>query len=106
MKDYYEILGVSRDASETDIKKAFRQLALKHHPDRNPGNKEAEEKFKEINGAYSCLSDPEKRDNYDRFGTAEGVGAGFGPFETGFVIYLRISSEIFLEHLQGGAGQD
>lgn len=84
MKDYYEILGISRDASETDIKKAFRQLALKYHPDRNPGNKESEEKFKEINGAYSCLSDPEKRANYDRFGTAEGVGAGFGPFETGF----------------------
>ncbi len=84
MKDYYEILGVSRDASETDIKKAFRQLALKYHPDRNPEDKEAEEKFKEINEAYSCLSDPEKRANYDRFGTAEGIGAGFGPFETGF----------------------
>lgn len=84
MKDYYEILGVPRDASEADIKKAFRQLALKYHPDRNPGDKEAEEKFKEINEAYSCLSDVEKRANYDRFGVAERVGAGFGPFETAF----------------------
>jgi len=84
MKDYYEILGVPRDASETDIKKAFRQLALKYHPDRNPGDKESEERFKEINEAYSCLSDPEKRSNYERFGTAEGVGAGFSPFGTGF----------------------
>jgi len=84
MKDYYGILGVHRDAAEADIKKAFRQLALKFHPDRNPENKEAEEKFKEINKAYSCLIDPEKRANYDRFGTAEGVGAGFSPFGTGF----------------------
>ena len=84
MKDYYEILGVSRDAAEADIKKAFRQLALKYHPDKNPEDKEAEEKFKEINEAYSCLSDPKKKANYDRFGTTEGVGAGFGPFGTGF----------------------
>jgi len=86
MKDYYAILGVPRDASEADLKKAFRQLALKYHPDRNPGNSEAEEKFKEINEAYSCLSVAEKRSNYDRFGTAEGigVGAGFGAFTTGF----------------------
>jgi len=84
MKDYYEILGVSRDALQADIKKAFRQLALKFHPDRNPDNKESEEKFKEINEAYSCLIDTEKRAHYDRFGTAEGVGAGYSPFGTGF----------------------
>jgi molecular chaperone DnaJ len=84
MKDYYELLGVARDASEVDLKKAFRQLAMKYHPDRNPEDSEAEEKFKEINEAYSVLSDTEKRSNYDRFGTAEGVGAGFGPFAGGF----------------------
>lgn len=84
MKDYYETLGVSRDASEADIKKAFRQLALKYHPDRNPDNKEAEETFKEANEAYSCLIDAEKRAHYDRFGTAEGIGAGQSPFGTGF----------------------
>ena len=84
MKDYYEILGVSKDASDNELKKAFRQLAMKYHPDRNPDDKKAEEKFKEINEAYSCLCNPEKRSNYDRFGTSEGVGAGFGPFGTGF----------------------
>lgn len=83
MKDYYELLGVAKDASEADIKKAFRQLAMKYHPDRNLGDKAAEEKFKEINEAYSCLSDTEKKANYDRFGTAEGIGTGYGPFATG-----------------------
>lgn len=81
-KDYYELLGVPRDASEADLKKAYRQLAMKYHPDRNAGDKESENKFKEINEAYSCLSDPEKRSNYDRFGSAEGQ-AGFGPFSAG-----------------------
>ena len=75
MKDYYDILGVARDSSPEDLKKAFRQMALKYHPDRNSGNKESEEKFKEINEAYSCLSDPQKRAHYDRFGSAEGFGA-------------------------------
>jgi curved DNA-binding protein len=67
-RDYYKILGVERNATEQDIKKAYRKLALKYHPDRNPGNKEAEEKFKEINEAYQVLSDPQKRSRYDQLG--------------------------------------
>ncbi|MBI4010954.1 MAG: molecular chaperone DnaJ [Candidatus Rokubacteria bacterium] len=69
--DYYELLGVSRDATEADVKKAFRQLAMKHHPDRNPGDKVAEERFKAINEAYAVLSDPDKRAQYDRFGRVD-----------------------------------
>ncbi len=83
MKDYYEILGVSKDASAADLKKAYRQLAMKYHPDRNPGDHAAEAKFKEVNEAYSCLSDTQKRAHFDRFGTAEGLGGGYGPFATG-----------------------
>lgn len=67
-KDYYKILGVDRKANEGEIKKAYRKLALKHHPDRNPGDKKAEEKFKEINEAYQVLSDPTKRSRYDQLG--------------------------------------
>jgi molecular chaperone DnaJ len=80
-RDYYAILGVDRDASEAEIKKAYRQLALQHHPDRNPGNKRAEENFKELSEAYAVLSDPDKRSQYDRFGT---VAAPAGGFEQGF----------------------
>jgi len=78
-KDYYKILGVSKEASDDDIKKAFRKLARKYHPDLNPGNKSAEEKFKEANEAYAVLSDKEKRAEYDRGGPInfEGFGGGF-----------------------------
>ena len=67
-KDLYETLGLSKGASDDEIKKAFKRLAMKYHPDRNPGNKEAEEKFKDIQVAYAVLSDPEKRAYYDRTG--------------------------------------
>jgi molecular chaperone DnaJ len=76
-RDYYEVLGVARDASADQIKSAYRRLALKHHPDRNPGDREAEERFKEAAEAYAVLSDDGKRARYDRFGR-EGAG-GFGP---------------------------
>ncbi len=77
-KDYYEILGVPRNASLEEIKKAYRTLALKYHPDKNPGDKEAEQRFKELAEAYEVLSDPEKRRRYDQFGH-DGVRAGGGP---------------------------
>ncbi len=78
-RDYYEVLGLKKGASDEEIKKAFRKMAMKYHPDRNPGDKEAEEKFKEVNEAYGILSDPDKKNKYDRFGHA-GVdpNAGFG----------------------------
>jgi molecular chaperone DnaJ len=80
-KDYYRILGVPRNAPAEDIKKAYRQLALKHHPDRNPGSREDEEKFKEAAEAYSVLGDPEKRSAYDRFGPDGLRGQGFTGFD-------------------------
>jgi len=79
-RDYYQVLGVARDAAPEQIKKAYRQLALKHHPDRNPGSKEAEEKFKEAAEAYSVLADAEKRSVYDRFGHDGLRGEGYQGF--------------------------
>jgi molecular chaperone DnaJ len=81
-RDYYEVLGLGRDANQEDVKKAYRKLALQYHPDRNPGSKDAEEKFKEATEAYEVLKDPEKRAGYDRFGHAGvGTGAGSGGFD-------------------------
>ncbi len=84
-RDYYEILGVAKTATEAELKSAFRKAAMQHHPDKNPGNKEAEVKFKELNEAYQCLSDQQKRAAYDRYGHAAfeqggqgGMGDGFG----------------------------
>ena len=84
-RDYYEVLGVDKSSDENTIKKAYRQLAKKYHPDMNPGDTEAEVKFKEVNEAYDVLSDPDKKAKYDQYGhaafdPASGAGAGFGGF--------------------------
>ena len=77
-RDYYEVLGVSKDAPKDDIKKAYRRLAIQNHPDKNPGDKAAEERFKEATEAYEVLGDDKKRQTYDQFGFAgvEGMGGG------------------------------
>ena len=77
-RDYYEVLNVSKNASQTDIKKAYRKLAIKYHPDKNPDNKEAEAKFKESAEAYEILSNSQKREQYDQFGHDAFNGQGFG----------------------------
>ena len=77
-RDYYEVLGVSKDASAEELKRAYKKLAIKYHPDKNPGDKEAEEKFKEAAEAYDVLSDANKRSQYDRFGHDMPGAGGFG----------------------------
>jgi molecular chaperone DnaJ len=95
-RDYYEVLGVARDATEEDIKKAYRKLALKYHPDKNQGDKAAEEKFKELGEAYEALSDPQKRAAYDQYGHAafdprtRGAGRAYGGFHDPFEIFREV----------------
>jgi molecular chaperone DnaJ len=112
-QDYYELLGVARDTNDADIKKAYRKLAMKHHPDRNPDDKSAEEKFKDIQKAYAVLSDKEKRAAYDQFGHAGVDGAaggggpgGFGGFGGGgFGGFEDIFENIFTGGRQASGGQ-
>ena len=106
--DYYELLGTSRSASEEDLKKAYRKLAMKYHPDRNPDNKDAEQKFKEISEAYHVLSDKEKRAAYDQFGHAAfegGAGGGPGPGDFDFrSSFADVFDDLFGEFM-GGTGR-
>ena len=107
-KDFYELLGVSRTAAPEEIKKAYRKLAIQFHPDKNPGNKEAEEKFKEISHAYEVLSDKTKRAQYDQFGpeafTSAGRAAGPGGAGGGFHDPFDIFSQVFGGGFGGGGG--
>ena len=102
-RDYYEVLGVAKGASADEIKKAYRKLAVKYHPDKNPGDKEAEEKFKEAAEAYSILSDPEKKARYDQFGHAGVEGAG-PDFSGGFGDLNDILNDLFGGAFGGGFG--
>ena len=103
-RDYYEVLGVAKDATDAEIKKAYRGLAKKYHPDMNPGDKEAEARFKEANEAYEVLSDSEKRSRYDRFGHAGAEAGGFGGFG-GFGFDFGGVEDIFDTFFGGGFGR-
>ena len=104
-RDYYEVLGVSKSASDSELKSAYRKLAKKYHPDMNPGDKEAEAKFKEASEAYSVLSDPDKRRQYDQFGHAAfegGAGGGAGGFDFSGMDMSDIFGDIFGDFFGGG----
>jgi molecular chaperone DnaJ len=103
-RDYYEVLGVSRSASVDDVKKAYRKLAVKFHPDKNPGNHEAEEKFKEATQAYSVLSDAEARAKYDQFGHAAFEQGGGGGFSGDFSGFEDIFGDLFSSFFGGSTG--
>ena len=106
-RDYYEVLGVEKGADDATIKKAYRQLAKKYHPDMNPGDKEAEKKFKEASEAYAVLSDPDKRRQYDQFGHSAfeggGAGGGFGGFDFNGADFSDIFGDIFGDFFGGGS---
>lgn len=104
-RDYYEVLGVGRGASESDIKRAYRRLAVQYHPDKNPDDREAEEKFKEAAEAYSVLSDAQKRARYDRFGHAGMGGAAGGGFDPGFTNIEDIFDLFGFGDMFGGGGR-
>ena len=106
-RDYYEVLGVGKNASEDELKKAYRKLAKKYHPDVNPGDKNAEAKFKEATEAYTVLSDPDKRRQYDQFGHAAfenggGGAGGFGGFDFNSADMSDIFGDIFGDLFGGG----
>lgn len=111
-RDYYEVLGVSKDVSEADLKRAYRTLAMKHHPDRNPGDASAEAKFKEANEAYEVLKDPQKKAAYDQFGHqafeagmgagAAGARGGAGNFD--FTSFADVFDDLFGDFVGGGGG--
>ncbi len=103
-RDFYEVLEVSRDASDDDIRRAYRKLALKYHPDRNPGNDEAEGKFKEATEAYTVLSDADKRAAYDRYGHAGLGGAGFDFSNAGMGDVFSHFQDMFADFFGGGFG--
>jgi len=108
-RDYYEVLGVAKTASEDEIKKAYRQIAIKYHPDRNPGDKQAEEKFKEAAEAYNVLHDPQKRQQYDQFGFNGPMGGGgfegFGGTSMNMDDIFSMFGDIFGGHGFGGFGR-
>ncbi len=105
-KNPYEVLGVARDASDADIKKAYHKLVMQYHPDKNPGDKSAEEKFKEINNAFDILKDPQKRAAYDRFGDAAFAGGNGASAGAGFGGANPFGNGAFHFDMGGGAGMD